>query len=64
MSRFFIDLFSGETGYTISDNMAVNEDGEMLYRVSDNMAYNADTGETDLVSFSWDSDEDDFNNYE
>lgn len=33
MGNFFYDLFNGKTGYTISDSMAVDEDGDLLMRL-------------------------------
>lgn len=30
MGNFFYNLFNGKTGYTISDSMAVDEDGDLL----------------------------------
>ena len=35
MGNFFYNLFNGKTGYTISDSMAVDEDGDLLMRLSD-----------------------------
>ena len=46
MGNFFYDLFNGKTGYTISDNMAVDEDGDLLMRLSDHTVMDMDTAPT------------------
>lgn len=45
MGNFFYNLFNGKTGYTISGNMAVDEDGDLLMRLSDHTVMDMDTGE-------------------
>lgn len=50
MGNFFYDLFNGKTGYTISDSMAVDEDGDLLMRLSDHTAMDMDTGEIGFLS--------------
>ena len=48
MGNFFYNLFNGKTGYTISDSMAVDEDGDLLMRLSDHTVM--DTGEIVFLS--------------
>lgn len=50
MGKFFFDLFSGKTGFTISDNMAIDEGGDLLMRTSDNTAMDLDTGGIHIIS--------------
>ena len=42
MGNFFYNLFNGKTGYTISDSMAVDEDGDLLMRLSDHTVMDMD----------------------
>lgn len=60
---FFIDLFSGKSGWTVSDNMGMNEDGDLLMRTSDNTAINMDTGEMSFLTGNPFSDDDDNDNW-
>ena len=46
MGNFFYNLFNGKTGYTISDSMAVDEDGDLLMRLSDHTVMDMDTAPT------------------
>lgn len=48
--KLFYDLFNGKTGYTISDNMAVDEDGDLLMRLSDHTVMDMDTGKIVFLS--------------
>lgn len=48
MGNFFYNLFNGKTGYTISDSMAVDEDGDLLMRLSAHTVM--DTGEIGFLS--------------
>ncbi len=50
MGNFFYNLFNGKTGYTISDSMAVDEDGDLLMRLSDHTVMDMDTGEIGFLS--------------
>ena len=50
IGNFFYDLFNGKTGYTISDSMAVDEDGDLLMRLSDHTVMDMDTGEIGFLS--------------
>ena len=49
MGSFFYNLFNGKTGYTISDSMAMDEDGDLLMRLSDHTVMDMDTGEICLT---------------
>ena len=40
MSKHFFDFEDGAFAHTISDNMAINSDGNLLMRMGDNMAMN------------------------
>lgn len=44
--------------FSISDNMAMDSDGDLLMRMSDNMALDLDSGDVHFIS-SWRDDEDD-----
>ena len=50
MGNFFYDVFNGKKGYTISDSMAVDEDGDLLMRLSDHTVMDMDTGEIGFLS--------------
>ena len=50
MGNFFYNLFNGKTGYTISGNMAVDEDGDLLMRLSDHTVMDMDIGEIGFLS--------------
>ncbi len=52
----FFDFDDNGFAFGISDNMAMDSDGDMLMRVSDNMAMDMDTGEMHIIS-SWLDDE-------
>lgn len=49
---FFLDLFNGKTGFSVSDNLAMDEDGNLLMKLSDNMAMAMDTGDLHILSSS------------
>ena len=38
MSKHFFDYDDGDFAYTVSDNMAIDSDGNMMMRMGDNMA--------------------------
>lgn len=44
---------------TVSDNMAIDSDGNMMMRMGDNMALDMDSGELHIISSWEDEDEDD-----
>lgn len=58
MSRYFFDYDNGDFALPISDNMAIDSDGNTLMRISDNMALDLDSGDLHFIS-SWGSYEDD-----
>ena len=57
MRRHFFDYDDGDFAHTISDNMAIDSDGNMLIRMGDNMAMDMDSGELHIIS-SWDDEDD------
>ena len=58
MSRNFFDYDEGDFAYTISDNMAIDSDGDLLMRMGDNMALAMVTGALHFIS-GWSDDEED-----
>ena len=59
MGKHFFDFEDGDFAFTISDNIAMDSDGNMMMRMGDSMAMDLDSGDIHLVS-SWpDDDEDD-----
>ena len=52
MSKHFFDFEDGDFAHTISDNMAIDSDGNLLVRMGDNMAMDMDTGDIHIIS-SW-----------
>lgn len=58
MSKHFFDYDDGDFAHTISDNMAIDSDGNMLMRMGDNMAMDMDSGELHIIS-SWDDEDED-----
>lgn len=59
MSKNFFDLEDCDYCYSISDNMAMNSDGDIMMRMGNNMAMNMDSGELHIVS-GWDDEDDDW----
>ena len=57
MSKLFFDYDDGDFGFTISDNMAVDSNGDMMMRLSDDMALDIDSGDIHFTS-SWNNDDD------
>ena len=53
-----IFLFCVYFAYSISDNMAIDSDGDLLIRMGDNMAMDMDSGELHIIS-GWSNEEDD-----
>ena len=51
MGKHFFDFEDGDFAFTVSDNMAIDSDGNMMMRMGDNMAMH-------IIS-SWDRDEGD-----
>ena len=58
MNKSFFDYEDGDFAHSISDNMAIDSDGNLLMRMGDNMAMDMDTGELHIIS-DWSTDEDD-----
>lgn len=56
--KMFFDYDNGDFGFSISDNMGMDSDGNMMMRMSDNMAMDMDSGDIHMIS-SWSADEDD-----
>lgn len=59
MSKHFFDYDDGDFAYTVSDNMAIDSDGNMMMRMGDNMAMDMVDGELHIVSSLEDEDADD-----
>lgn len=57
MSKHFFDYDGGDFAYAVSDNMAIDSDGNMMMRMGDNMAMDMDSGELHFIS-SWDDEDD------
>ena len=57
MSRNFFDYDDGDFAYTISNNMAIDSDGDLLMRMGDNMAMNMVSGSLHFIS-GWSDDDD------
>lgn len=57
MGKFFWDYDDGNFAYAISDNMAIDSDGDMLMRMGDNMAMDMETGDLHFTS-DWSVDDD------
>ena len=57
MSRNFFDYDDGDFAYTISNNMAIDSDGDLLMRMGDNMAMNMVSGDLHFIS-CWSDDDD------
>ena len=73
MGKFFFDLSDGEFAYALSDDVAMDFDGNMMMRMSDNMAMDMDSGDLHFVTgwenedqkiFDPDKLDDDFDDYE
>ncbi len=58
MKKHFFDYDNGDFAHTISDNMAMNSDGDLLMRMGNNMAMDMDTGDIHFIS-GWENDKDD-----
>lgn len=58
MGKNFFDYEDVNFARSISDNMAIDSDGDLLIRMGDNMAMDMDSGELHIMS-GWSNDEDD-----
>ena len=57
MSKLIFFFFYGDFALRMSDDMAMDSDGNLMMRVSDNMVMDMDSGELHLTS-QWDSNDD------
>lgn len=58
MKKHFFDYDDEDFAHTLSNDMAINSDGDLLMRMGDNMAMDMDSGELHIIS-SWSDEEDD-----
>ena len=58
MGKHFWDYEDGQFAHTISDNMAIDSDGDLLMRMGNNMAMDMETGDLHFIS-EWLNNEDD-----
>lgn len=56
MSKPIYDYEDGDFAHIISDNMAIDSEGDKLMKISNNMVLDMDNGELHMIS-SWDDDE-------
>ena len=61
MNNHFFDFDGGNFAYAVSDDMAIDAEGNLLMRMGDNFAMDMSSGELHIIS-AWydDDDEDDF----
>ncbi len=52
MGKYFFDFEDGDFGFALSDNIAMDSDGNMMMRMSDNMALDLNSGDLHFIS-SW-----------
>lgn len=58
MTGTFFDFDDGDFAYPISDNMAIDSEGNMLLRIADNMAMDTETGDFHTISGCDDGEDD------
>ena len=58
MGKHFFDYKDGDFAHPISNNMAMDFDGDLWKRMGDHMAMDMDSGELHIIS-GWPNDEDD-----
>ena len=58
MGKHFFDYEDGNFAHLISDNMAIDSNGDLLMRMGDNMAMDMNSGELHIIS-GWSNNEDD-----
>ena len=58
MGKHFFDFEDGDFAHSISDNMAIDSDGNLMMRMSDNMDMDMDSGDIHFIS-GWSDDEED-----
>ncbi len=56
MGKHFFDYENGDFAYVISDNMAIDSDGDMLMRMGNNMAMDMEAGDLHFIS-DWSNDD-------
>ena len=59
MTRHFFDYDDGDFAHSISDNMAIDSDGDLLMRMGDNKAMDMESGELHFTS-GWSDDDEDY----
>lgn len=57
MCKNIFDYDDGDYAFSISDNMAIDSEGDLLLRMSDNIAMELDSGDIHFTS-SWKDDDD------
>ena len=57
MDKYFFDYEDSDFARSISDNMAIDSDGDLLIRMGDNIAMDIDSGELHIIS-GWSNDKD------
>ena len=57
----FFDYDDGDFGYQLSDDMAMDSDGNLMMRTGDNMVIDMGTGELHITS-GWNDNEDNEDN--
>jgi len=57
MGKHFFDFEDRDFAFSISDNMAIDSDGDLMMRMGNNMAMDMDTGDIHMIS-SWPNDDD------
>lgn len=50
MGKRIFDYNDGDYGLTVSDNMAIDADGNLLWRVGDSMAIDMESGDLHITS--------------
>lgn len=60
MNKHFFDFDGGNFAYAVSDDMAIDSEGNLLMRMGDNFAMDMNSGELHIISAWYDDDEDDF----
>lgn len=58
MGKHFFDYYDGDFAYSISDNTAIDSDGNLLMKMGDNITMDMCSGELHIIS-GWPDDEDD-----
>lgn len=57
MNKHFFDYEDGDFVHSISENMAIDSDGNMKMQISDHLAIDIDSGDLHYTSL-WDNNED------